>query len=83
MEDEAEESEDDERVAGLGDFGFTSSLNKPDEDEFVEAREDDFDDIVDELSDGEGDEEAAAKARIKRMMEDDKDEKAGVRGICM
>ena len=74
MDDEAEEEEEEE-VAGLGDFGFTKapSKKKEGEDERVVVRDDDFDNIVDELSDGEGDEAAAEAARLKMDMKEDKE----------
>lgn len=80
MEDEAEESDEEGQVAGLGDFGFTRTAKDkdPDEDERVVADEDDFENIVDELSDGEGDEEALARARTEMAREEDKAEKAEV-----
>lgn len=65
-EQEAEEEEEEELVKGLEDFGFgainpaAAGPNKGDaeEDEKVELREDDFENIVDQLSDGEGDDKA-------------------------
>lgn len=76
MDDEAEEEEEEEGMAGLGDFGFTRVAQTADkgEDERVEEREDDFENIVDELSDdegGEADEAAGQQARIKDDLQAD------------
>ena len=69
-------------MAGLGDFGFTVAPSKAaiaDEDERVEVREDDFENIVDDLSDGEGDETRGQQARLERERQEDKDGLAAVR----
>ena len=82
MDDEAEEEEEEDQVAGLGDFGFTVASLKvatADEDERVQIRDDAFDNIVDELSDGEGDEKLAAQVRIEREKLQGEDEIAEVR----
>ncbi len=65
LEVEAEEEEEEEGVAGLEDFGFTlqSKKKNEDEDDNVEADEEDFENIVDDVSDNEGDEEAGDAAR--------------------
>ena len=73
MDDEAEE-EDEEVVAGLGDFGFgvVTAGGKEDDNERVEVHDDDFDDIVDDLSDGEAehDEEADRHRKLVAVEED-------------
>jgi hypothetical protein len=64
VEDEADEEEE-EAVAGLEDFGFIVKKKK-DDDEVEpdgEYNEDDLENVVDELSDNEGDEDAGEKAR--------------------
>ena len=69
-------------MAGLGDFGFTAAPSKAaiaDEDERVEVREDDFENIVDDLSDGEGDETRGQQARLERERQEDKEGLAAVR----
>lgn len=66
VEAEAEEEEEEEGVAGLEDFGFTIGAKKKaddDDEDNDQILEDDFDNIVDEVSDNEGDEEAGKKAR--------------------
>ena len=65
VEVEAEEEEEEEGVAGLEDFGFTmESKKKSGEDEDnVEADDEDLENIVDDVSDNEGDEEAGEAAR--------------------
>lgn len=72
---EAEEEEEDEQ--GLGDFGFTFSNNKKKEEgesEKVIADEDDFENIVDQLSDDEGDEdEGNVKRQEMKALQDAKD----------
>jgi hypothetical protein len=73
LELEAEEEEEDEQ--GLGDFGFTvNSVKKKDgESEKVVARDDDFENIVDDLSEDEGDEEAGNLKRLEaQTLEDQK-----------
>jgi len=69
LEVEAEEEEEEEGVAGLEDFGFTLESKKKaeDEDEDDNAEDEDFENIVDDVSDNEGDEEAGETAR-KAMM---------------
>jgi len=66
VEAEAEEEEEEEGIAGLEDFGFTIGAKKKlddDEEENDEIMDDDYDNVVDELSDNEGDEDAGEKAR--------------------
>lgn len=63
-------------MAGLGDFGFTRVAQATDkgEDERVEEREDDFENIVDDLSDderGKADEEAGEQVRVKEDLQAD------------
>ena len=77
LDDEAEEEEEEEEaIRGLGDFGFTNVTNptsskepKEDEQSGGELDEDDLEHIVDELSDNEGDQEAAEKARLQNDLE--------------
>ena len=80
LDEEAEEEEEEAEVAGLGDFGFavapkaSGANGGEEEDEKVVADEDDFRNIVDDLSDGEGDEEAGNQARaLKNASEDQND----------
>ena len=80
LDDEAEEEEEEEEtIRGLGDFGFTNVTNptsskepKEDEQSGGELDEDDLEHIVDELSDNEGDQEAAEKARLQNDLETEK-----------
>jgi len=75
FEDEAEEEDEEEGdgLKGLEDFGFGvvkptgASGGKEDEDEKVTVREDDFENIVDELSDNEGDDEAGEEFRAQQV----------------
>jgi hypothetical protein len=67
IDDEADEEEE-EAIAGLEDFGFAMhKTKKADDDEdnaaADELNEDDLDNVVDDLSDGEGDEDAGEEAR--------------------
>jgi hypothetical protein len=75
VEEEAEEEEEEE-VAGLEDFGFTVSMKSKDDDNDDDANdqldEDDLEHIVDEVSDGEGDEEAGMAARRKMEAAEEK-----------
>jgi len=68
VEDEAEEDEDEGLQGGLDDYGF-GSLNKEkdmfDEANALKLRAGDFDHIVDDISDDEGDEEAGDRARLE------------------
>ena len=65
--DEEADEEEEEEVAGLEDFGFVVNKRKngddEDEDKFDEINEDDLENVVDDLSDNEGDEEAGMEAR--------------------
>jgi hypothetical protein len=66
VEAEAEEEEEEEGIAGLEDFGFTIGAKKKsddDEEENDEIMDDDLDNVVDELSDNEGDEDEGEKNR--------------------
>lgn len=76
VEVEAEEEEEEEAVAGLEDFGFTVNTKKSpdddDENENIDADEEDFENIVDDLSDNEGDEEAGEAARKAMALKEDK-----------
>ena len=77
LDEEAEEEEEEAEVAGLGDFGFSvapKAVGAGEEDERVVADEDDFENIVDELSDGEGDEDAGKQARARKAAAEDQDE---------
>ena len=77
LDDEAEEEEEEEAVRGLGDFGFTNTLpDAKDKDGDVSAGEldeDDMEAIVDELSDNEGDQEAAEEARRRNDAQAEED----------
>ena len=71
---EAEEEEDEEGVQGLEDFGFSLQSKKKDgEDEDIVAEKEDFENIVDDLSDNEGDEEAGETARKELAQKEEKD----------
>jgi len=71
---EAEEEEEEEGVTGLEDFGFTlNSTKKDDEDGGDDAGEEDFDNIVDEVSDNEGDEEAGDAGRKALAVKEETD----------
>ena len=75
IDDEAEEEEEEEGVAGLEDFGFITKDNQKgddDDDDDNDADDDDLDNIVDEVSDGEGDEEAGDKARKAMQAKEEK-----------
>jgi hypothetical protein len=63
---------------GLGDFGFGVSKPKQDqeEQEDVKITEDDLEAVVDELSDGEGDEEGAEQQRAKEERKREREEMA-------
>ena len=60
---------------GLEDFGFAVSKKKDDDDDDVDADvdEDDLDHVVDDLSDGEGDEEAGDVARKRLEQAEEKE----------
>jgi hypothetical protein len=76
FDDEAEEEEEEGAQAGLGDFGFgvTSKLRETEEEkEALKLRKGDLDHIVDSLSDDEGDEDAAIRARMEMERREDKD----------
>jgi hypothetical protein len=74
--DEEAEEEEEEEVAGLEDFGFTISKKKKEDDDEEEIADDldqgDLENVVDELSDGEGDEEAGDAARRKMQQQEEK-----------
>jgi len=77
IEEEAEEEEDDVAVGGLEDFGFGVINKKKDKDEEEDleiAEEVDLEGIVDDLSDGEGDEEEGAKARKLLQEKEEKEQ---------
>lgn len=71
---EAEEEEEEDMLKGLEDFGF-GAVNKEaqkaqalgEENEDVELRDDDFENIVDALSDGEGDEDAGRNFAVQKV----------------
>ena len=74
VEEEAEEEEEEE-IAGLEDFGFSiSKKKKSDDDENVddELDADDLEHVVDDVSDGEGDEDAGRVARKKQEQLEEK-----------
>ena len=77
VETEADEEENDDAVLGLEDFGFTSIKKKnaddEDDEKLFEAKEDDLDIVVDELSDGEGDEEAGEAGRKALQAKEEKE----------
>lgn len=72
---EAEEEEEEEFLQGLEDFGFgavgPSAKEKKEKDkeenENVEVREDDFENIVDTVSDDEGDDGAFAEFAVQKV----------------
>ena len=79
IEGEAEESDEEGRAQmGLGDFGFGVSKPKADaeEQEDVRITEDDLEAVVDELSDGEGDEGGAEAQRAKEERKREREEMA-------
>ncbi len=78
IEGEAEESDEENGQMGLGDFGFGVSKPKQDqeEQEDVKITEDDLEAVVDELSDGEGDEEGAEQQRAKEERKREREEMA-------
>ncbi len=79
IEGEAEESDEEGRAQmGLGDFGFGVSKPKADAEETEDVRitEDDLEAVVDELSDGEGDEEGAEAQRAKEERKREREEMA-------
>ena len=76
VDDEADEEEEEE-VAGLEDFGFTVKAKKKDSEEEDEdvantVDEDDMENVVDELSDDEGDEDAGEAARKSMEQKEEK-----------
>ena len=75
VEGEAEEEEEEEGIVGLEDFGFAVSKKKDDDDDDVDGDvdEDDLDHVVDDLSDGEGDEEAGDVARKRLEQAEEKE----------
>eukprot|EP01038_Epipyxis_sp_PR26KG_P013063 gene13063-17507_t len=81
FDDEAEEEEEEAHQAGLGDFGFgvTSKLRENDEEaNALRLRKGDLDHIVDDLSEGEGDEEAGERARMEMDMKEDREKTKAV-----
>ena len=79
IEGEAEESDEEGQAQmGLGDFGFGVSKPKADAEETEDVRitEDDLEAVVDELSDGEGDEEGAEAQRAKEERKREREEMA-------
>jgi hypothetical protein len=76
VEEEAEEEEEEE-VAGLEDFGFSVSKKKKDDDEEEDIPdtldEDDLKHVVDDVSDGEGDEDAGMEARKRLEQREEKE----------
>ena len=75
VDGEAEEEEDEEQgIAGLEDFGFAVQKKDGEDEDDANADnldEDDLDHVVDEVSDGEGDEDAGdlARQRLQRAEE--------------
>ena len=85
IEGEAEESDEEGQAQmGLGDFGFGVSKPKQDqeEQEDVKITEDDLEAVVDELSDGEGDEEGAEQQRAKEERKREREEMAQMLEGC-
>ena len=76
VEEEADEEEEDQ-IVGLEDFGFTVRKKNADNDEDDAdgdgIRKDDLEGVVDDLSDGEGDEEAGEAARKKIQAKEEKE----------
>lgn len=78
VEHEAEEEEEEE-IAGLEDFGFSIKKKKTGDDEeedpnSLEVNEDDLKHVVDDVSDGEGDEEAGRMARKRLEQREEKEQ---------
>ncbi|KAL7434439.1 hypothetical protein ACHAXH_003831 [Discostella pseudostelligera] len=74
VEAEAEEEEEEEGIVGLEDFGFSVSKKKDDDDEDDgDVDQDDLDHVVDDVSDGEGDEEAGEVARKRLEQAEEKE----------
>ena len=76
VEAEADEEEDEEGVAGLEDFGFAVNDKKKGDEEEEEPDgidEDDLENVVDDLSDNEGDEEAGEHARRDMAAREEKE----------
>eukprot|EP00985_Skeletonema_marinoi_P020349 scaffold12075_cov131-Skeletonema_marinoi.AAC.5 len=76
VEGEAEEEEEEEGIVGLEDFGFAVHKKKGDDDDDVddaEVDEDDLEHVVDDVSDGEGDEEAGDVARKRLEAKEEKE----------
>lgn len=74
IEAEAEEEEEEEGIVGLEDFGFAVSKKKDDDDDDDgDVDQDDLDHVVDDVSDGEGDEEAGEVARKRLEQAEEKE----------
>jgi len=75
LEMEADEEEDEEGVMGLEDFGFAAPDKKKDDDDEGDDQldADDLENVVDELSDNEGDEEAGETARRAAAAREEKE----------
>ncbi len=74
VEAEAEEEEEEEGIVGLEDFGFAVSKKKDDDDDDDgDVDQDDLDHVVDDVSDGEGDEEAGEVARKRLEQAEEKE----------
>lgn len=74
VEAEAEEEEEEEGIVGLEDFGFSVSKKKDDDEEDDgDVDQDDLDHVVDDVSDGEGDEEAGEVARKRLEQAEEKE----------
>ncbi|EWM26694.1 hypothetical protein Naga_100001g59 [Nannochloropsis gaditana] len=86
VELEAEEEEEEEVLKGLEDFGFgavndlggdggaAAAAKRREENEDVVVREDDFEGIVDEVSEGEGDDDAFHDFAAQKEVEADKEQ---------
>lgn len=75
LEMEADEEEDEEGVMGLEDFGFAAPDKKKDDDDEGDDQldADDLENVVDDLSDNEGDEEAGEAARRAAAAREEKE----------
>lgn len=76
IDDEAEEEEEEGQQAGLGDFGFVnvSDMREAEaERRALQLHKGDLDHIVDEISDGEGDEEAEREALYQMELKEDRE----------
>ena len=76
MVDDQAEEEEEEEIVGLEDFGFAVQKKRKDDDENdddLDVDEDDLENVVDDVSVGEGDEIAGEEARKAMEMREEKD----------